>query len=142
MCRAISMGILCVVVAGCSGEKLPPEPKDPVAVQEAVLRHLLHKQPRDATAYLAVEGKDVSPALLARLRRDWPNLKPVSEEPKEKGLRFSVEAVKWIAPGVAEVHGGYWFPTKFAGEGYFADHRVVWKNGEWVFERVENVIMS
>jgi hypothetical protein len=93
-------------------------------------------------AYLAVDGQDPPVQLLNRLRRDWPNLKPLSAEPKEKGLRISVKGLKWINPDAAELEAGHWFPTKFGGEGYFADHRVVRDGDRWVVQKVTKETMS
>jgi hypothetical protein len=109
---------------------------------EAVYRHHLKKHPADVRAYLSVDGKDPPAELLTRLRREFPNLKPISDEPKEKGLRLQVEDLKWINKDEAEVHAGYWFPTKFAGEGYYGDHHLVRQKGRWVVEKVANEVMS
>ena len=145
MRRTIACGLLGLALAGCSGssgERAPSPPRDPLDVYEAVFRYRLRNKPRDVTAYLKVDGGDVPAELLQRLRRDWPNLKPASEEPKEKGLRLYVKGLKWTGDGAAEVRAGYWFPTKFAGQGYFADHRVEWKDGRWVVAGVSNETMS
>ena len=144
MGRMIACGLLGLAVAGCAGssggESKPP--RDRLGVYEAVFRYELRKRPRDVSAYLSVDGRDAPAELLRRLRRDWPNLKPASEEPKEKGLQLYVKDLKWLGGDTAELRAGYWFPTKFAGQGYFADHRVVWKDGQWVVEGVTNETMS
>ena len=147
MWRTIALGLVCLGLTGCSGPSggggdAPAPPKDPLDVYEAVFRYRLKNHPRDVRGYLSVDGRDLPADLLRRLRRDWPNLAPASEEPKEKGLRLSVSELKWIDANTAEVHAGYWFPTKFAGEGYFADHRVVKKDGQWVVASVSNEVMS
>jgi hypothetical protein len=140
----IAFGLLGLAVAGCSGssggDSLAP-PRHKLDVYEAVFRYQLRKRPRDVSAYLSVDGGDAPAELLRRLRKDWPNLKPASEEPKEKGLQLYVKDLKWNGD-VAVLRGGYWFPTKFAGQGYFADHRVVWKDGQWVVAGVTNETMS
>ena len=145
MGRMIACGLLGLAVAGCSGSSgggSSALATDPLDVSEAVFRYHLRKRPRDVSAYLSVDGKDIPAELLRRLQRDWPNLKPASEEPKEKGLRLYVKNLKWSGGDTAELHAGYWFPTKFAGQGYFADHRVVRKEGRWVVASVTNETMS
>ena len=57
-------------------------------------------------------------------------------------MRLHVNNLKWLGGGAAEVRAGYWFPTKFAGEGYFADHRLAWKDGQWVVASATNETMS
>ncbi|HYT93412.1 MAG TPA: hypothetical protein VEL76_32140, partial [Gemmataceae bacterium] len=74
--------------------------------------------------------------------KDWPNLKAISEEPKERALRIYVNKLKWIDTNTAEVEAGYWFPTKFAGQGYFGDHRVVRRDGRWVVAKITNETSS
>jgi len=138
----------CLLAAGCFEQKgdRPGDPqgngqKDDLAVYEAVFRYRLEKhsvavKPADLQAYLSVNGKDPPAELMKQLRKDWPNLKPVSEEPKEKGLRIYVEDLKWESGTTAVLQAGYWFPTKFAGEGYFGDHHVTFEKGKWVVEKV------
>jgi hypothetical protein len=140
MWRGLVFAITGLVLAGCSNR--PAEGDDTLAVYEAVFRYRLEKQPADVRAYLAVDGQDPPLELLNRLRRDWPNLKPASEEPKEKGLQVYVQGLAWINRDTAELQAGHWFPTKFAGEGYFGDHHVVRKGGRWVVEKVTNETMS
>jgi hypothetical protein len=120
---------------------------DALDVYEATFRYRLQKQPgdvkpADVVAYLSVDGKDPAAELLKRLRKDWPKLQPVSAEPKERGLRLHVEGLKWGTQGTAELNAGYWFPTKFAGEGYFADHHLIRDKGRWVVTRVTNETSS
>jgi hypothetical protein len=150
MVRYLVLAALCVVAAGCAaregdgpgdGPGAPP-PQDPLDVYEAVFRYRLRNQPADVTAYLSVDDKDPPAELMTRLRKDWPNLKPASEEPKEKGHRIYVEGLKWGDRGTAELRAGYWFPTRFAGEGYFADHHLVREKGRWVVEKVTNETSS
>ena len=93
-------------------------------------------------AYLAIAGADPSEDLLTRLRKDWPNVAPASEEPKEKGLRLHAEKLTWIDRNNAELESGYWFPTKFAGEGYSAKYRVSREGGRWVVQKSTNEVMS
>ncbi len=145
MWRTIAFGLVCLGVTGCSGSSggdAPAPSKDPLDVYEAVFRYRLQNHPRDVRAYLSVDGRDLPADLLRRLRRNWPNLAPASEEPKEKGLRLYVEELKWIDESTAELRAGSWFPTKYAGEGDFADYRVVKKNGQWVVASVTNETMS
>jgi hypothetical protein len=130
----------CLTLAGCAVR--PDRSADSPDVLEAVFRYRLQKHPHDVRAYLAVDGQDPPEELSSRLRKDWPNLAPASEEPKEKGLRFHVEGLKWIDRDTAEVEAGYWFPTKFAGEGYFGVHRVVREGGRWVVQKVTDETMS
>ena len=141
----------CLLGAGCSGPVgggAPPAPPeggpaadDSLDVYETVFRYRLKQYKADVTAYLSVDGKDPPAELLKRLRKDWPNLKPVSEEPKEKALRVYAKNLKW-EQGTAVLKAGYWFPTKFAGEGYFADHHVVSNQGKWVVEKLTNETSS
>jgi hypothetical protein len=145
MRRSILFLATCVITAGCSNrsESGPPAgPGDTIQVYEAVFRYRLQKQPSDVRAYLSVDGQDPPADLLTRLRCDWPNLKPASKELKKKGLRVYVEGLNWINPVTAELKAGQWFPTKFGGEGYFADHRVVCDGEKWVVETVTNETMS
>src|SRR6185369_9891653 len=102
----------------------------------------LEKQPKDAEVYLSVDNKDAPAELLDKLRKDWPNIKPASAMPKDKGLRIYVSKLKWTGQGTAEVEAGYWFPTKFAGQGYFGTHHLSWRDGRWVVEKVTDVVMS
>jgi hypothetical protein len=134
-----------VLAAGCierSGNGPGASPEDALDVYEAAFRYRLEKHPADVKAYLSVDGKDPPEELLKRLRKDWPNLKPGSEEPKEKGLQVYVEGLKWGARDTAELKAGYWFPTRFAGEGYFADHHLIREKGRWVVEKVTNETSS
>ena len=135
----------CVLVAGCSrpgdGDS-GARSAEALDVYEAVFRFRLQKQPADVKAYLSVDGKDPPAELLRRLRKDWPNLEPASEEPAEKGYRLYAEAIRWEGRDRAVLKGGYWFPTKFAGEGWFADHHVIRDRGRWVVEKVTDVTMS
>jgi hypothetical protein len=135
----------CLVVVGCSS---PMErgssggAADALAVQEAAFRYWLKKHPADVRAYLAVDGQDSPPALLTRLRRDWPKLQPASMEPKEKGLRIYVKELKWVGPDRAELKAGQWFPTRFAGEGHFGELHLHRADGQWVVDRITNEVMS
>jgi hypothetical protein len=133
----------CLLVTGCSlGSAPAARPTDTVDVYEAVFRYRLKDRAANLEAYLAIDGKDPPAELLTRLRRDWPNLKPVSEEPKEKGHRVYVENLKLIGQDKAEAHAGYWFPTKFAGQGNSADHHIVREGERWVVQKVSNEISS
>lgn len=150
MARDLVLTAVCLFAVGGSGQGangLDPQPGDALDVYEAVIRYRLQKFPADVKpaelkAYLAVDGKDPAPELLKRLRKAWPNLKPISEEPKGKGLRVYVKGLKFSARGAAELNAGYWFPTKVAGEGYSADHHVVQEKGRWVVQKVTNEISS
>ncbi|HWG42354.1 MAG TPA: hypothetical protein VN688_06160 [Gemmataceae bacterium] len=145
MWRSLVFALTCLILAGCSnqpGNNSSAQSGDALDVYEAVFRYRLQKYPADVRAYLAVDGQDVSEELLGRLRRDWPNLKPASEEPKEKGLRVYVEKLKWVNRSTAELHAGWWSPSKFAGDGYSGDHRVVRDGRQWRVEKVTNEIMS
>jgi hypothetical protein len=139
MIRFLVLTAACLSQAGCA---TPDRSADALAVYEAVFRDRLRQHPPDVRAYLVIDGADPSEDLLSRLRTDYPNLAPASEEPKEKGLRLHVEGLKWIDRDTAEVKSGYWFPTKFAGEGYFADYRVVREGGRWVVQKGKNETMS
>lgn len=135
----------CVLAVGCSqpGDSgLAARPHDSLDVYEAVFRYRLNKEPAGFKAYLSVEGKDPPAELLERLHKDWPNLKPASAEPKEKGHRVYAEDIKWEGRDAAVLHAGYWFPTRFAGEGYSADHRVIHGSGRWTVVKVTNEISS
>ena len=141
----------CLLAAGCMGQgdgapgAAPgggAAPANALDVYEAAFRHDLQKQPANVTAYLSVDDKDPPAELLKKLRKDWPNLKPVSEEPKEKGLRIYVEDLKWEGGNSAVLKVGHWFPTKFAGEGAFADHHFTLDNGRWVVTQVTNRVSS
>ena len=126
----------CLLAAGCGKPALAPRD-----VFEAVFRHRLQKYAPDVTAYLSVDGKDPPAELLDRLREDWPNLKPASEDPKRMGLHVYASDLRWV--GVAAVtKAGYWFRTEFAGEGYFADHHVVLNGGRWVVEKATSETIS
>jgi len=99
MWRTIALGLGCLGLTGCSGPSGgggdgPAPAKDPLDVYEAVFRYRLQNHPRDVRAYLSVDGRDLPADLLRRLRRDWPNLAPASEEPKEKGLRLYVSELE------------------------------------------------
>jgi len=145
MRRSILVAALGLLAAGCSepGDRGPADrAEDAGAVYEAVFRYHLQKLPTPVRAYLTVDGQDPPADLLKRLRRDWPNLQPASAEPKEKGLRVYVKSLKWIDQDTAEMNAGHWFPTKYAGEGYFGDHRVVRHGERWVVEEVTNEVMS
>jgi hypothetical protein len=145
MRRYLVFAALGLVGVGCSDRpdgNPPAQGDDALAVYEAAFRYRLQKRPADAIAYLSVDDQDPPAELLRRLRRDWPNLKPVSEEPKEKGLRVYVKGLKWIDRDTAELRAGHWLPTRSAGEGYFADHRVVREGGRWVVAQVTNETMS
>jgi hypothetical protein len=153
MARYLVLVMSCLVAVGCGAQPINgPTGKpgdhsgDDVDVYEAVFRYRLQKQfanqkPADVNVYLAVDGQDPPAELLKRLRKDWPNLQPASEDPKEEGYRVYVTNLKWGGSG-AEVKAGYWFPTKFAGEGYFADHHVIRENGRWVVEKLTNETSS
>src|SRR5439155_14860676 len=101
----------CLLALGCSdrsGGGPAARPGDALDVYEAVFRYRLQQYPADVRAYLSVDGEDVPADLLARLRRDWPNLEPASKEPKEKGRRVYVEGLRWINQDTAELKAGYW----------------------------------
>jgi len=114
-----------VLAAGCGKVGVPTRDSS-LDVAEAVFRHRLQKYDPGVTAYLAVDGTDPPAELLDRLRKDWPNLKPASAEAGEKGLHVYASDLRREG-GAAVMKAGYWFPTKYAGEGYFADHHVVLK---------------
>jgi hypothetical protein len=148
MARYLLIALSCLLGAGCfqqAGNGPGAQSEDDLDVYEAVFRYRLEKlpadtKPADVKAYLSVDGKDPPAELLKRLRQDCPNLKPASEE--DKGFRVYVEGIKWGARGAAELKAGYWFPTKFAGEGYFADHHIIRDKGRWVVEKVTNETSS
>src|SRR5262249_22595916 len=105
--RAQSCGGQSLLGSGASGWQAAPvppggvgegplRPRNRLDAYEAVFRSRLQNHPRDVRAYLSVDGRDLPADLLRRLPRDWPNLAPASEEPKEKGLRFYVSDLKWI----------------------------------------------
>jgi hypothetical protein len=145
MWRSLVAAAWCVVAAGCfqtGAGGTATRPEDALDVYEAVFRYRLEKLPADVEAYLSVDGKDPPASLLMRLRKDWPKLRPVSEEPKRKGYRVYAEAVRWEGRGAAVVRAGYWFPTRYAGEGRFADHHVARENGRWVVTGVTNEVSS
>jgi hypothetical protein len=135
----------CLLAAGCFSRPAIDGPVlagDDLDVHEAVFRFRLQKQPADIVAYLSVDGKDPPADLLNRLRKDWPNLKPVSETPKGKGFSIHAEGLKWTGRGTAVLKAGHWIPTKYAGEGYTADHHLVRDGGRWFVEKVTNETMS
>jgi len=136
----LAMGLFAV---GCSGGPAARQDDD-LAVYEAVFRYRLEMLRGGAgvTAYLAVDGKDPPPELLKLLRADWPNLKPASEEPKEKGLRLYVEDLRRGPGDAVMLKAGSWSPSRFGGEGYFADHHVGRAGGRRVVEKVDNETMS
>jgi hypothetical protein len=141
--------VLCLGIVGCGGAagEAPggggaPAAKDSLGVYEAAFRFRLQKQPKNVEAFLSVDGKDAPAEVLDKLRKDWPNLKPRSAAPKDKGLWVYVDELKWTGQGTAEVKAGYWFPTKFAGEGYFATHHLVHQGGSWIVQKVSNEVMS
>ncbi|HYT94224.1 MAG TPA: hypothetical protein VEL76_36245, partial [Gemmataceae bacterium] len=144
MGRVVALAVGCLVAIGCEGSDggSAASKQDPLEVYETVFRYRLQKHPREVSAYLTVDGKDIPASVLGRLRKDWPNLKAISEEPKERGLRIYVNKLKWIDTSTAEVEAGYWFPTKFAGEGYFGDHHVVRRDGRWVVAKITNETSS
>jgi hypothetical protein len=145
MARLLVLAAACLLAVGCAkqaGNGPAAQTNDAVEVYETVFRYRLQKQPADVKAYLSVDGNDPPAELLKRLGKDWPNLMALSTEPKEKGLRVYVEGLKWGAPGAAELQAGYWFPTKFAGEGYSANHHVIREKGRWIVEKVTNETSS
>lgn len=151
MRRVILLSALCLGVLGCGAPAgAPPAPagggpaagtQDAAGVYEAAFRYRLAKQPKDVEAFLSVDDKDAPAELLEKLRKDWPNLKPRSATPKEKGLWIYVNNLTW-SHGGAEVEAGYWFPTKFAGQGYSGKHHLMHKGGQWQVERVTDEVMS
>jgi hypothetical protein len=144
MRRAFLLTALCLV-AGCSNQPHggpSGQSDDAIDVHEAVFRYRLENQAADVRAYLEVDGQDPPAELLGRLCRDWPNLKPASEDPKEQGLRLYVKELKWLGRDAAELRAGYWFPTKYAGEKYFGDHHLVREDGKWTVKHVTNETMS
>jgi hypothetical protein len=138
--RAILFLALCLTAAGCAGPFA--RSADAHDVYEAAFRHCLRNFPADVTAYLRVDDGDVPAEVLDRLRRDWPNLRPASAEPPGGGVRVYAEGLKWLDRDTAELRAGYWFPTKFAGEAWFGDHRLARKAGRWVVEAVTNETMT
>jgi len=143
MRRACLIMALGVVIAGCGGSGATgPAAKDSAAVYEAVFRYRLQKQPKEVEAYLAVDGKDAPAELLEKLQKDWPNVKPASAAPKDKGLREYAEDLQWTGNGAAAVKAGHSFPTKFGNEGYFGTHHLLFKNGRWEVDRVTDEVMS
>jgi hypothetical protein len=145
MARCLVLAALCALAAGCfgPGASAPAaRPDEAIDVYEAVFRYRLQQQPADAEAYLSVDGQDPPAELLRRLRQDWPNLKPASEEPRDKGRRVYAEGLRWEGRDAAVMKAGYWFPTKAAGQGYFADHHVTRDQGRWVVAKVTNETSS
>jgi hypothetical protein len=151
MAHHLVFAAVCLLAAGCAeqaGNGQATQTDNALDVYETVFRYHLQKQqngdlkPADVVAYLSLDGKDPPAELLIRLRKDWPNLKPVSEELKEKGLRVYVYGLIWGVRDAAELKAGYWLPTKYAGEGYFADHHVIREKGVWVVEKVTNETTS
>jgi hypothetical protein len=128
--------------AGPSGGGQTAQTDETLDVYEAVFRYRLKNRPADTVAYLEVKGKDLPAELLQRLRKDWPNLKPATEQPKNEGLRVYLEDLKWGRAGTAEVRAGHYFPTQFGHQGYFADHHLIRDKGRWVVERLTNETSS
>jgi hypothetical protein len=150
MYRSLLIAV-CLWTAGCSGPSDPPDSgsggaaggassrrDESLDVYEAVFRHQLKSFPPDAEAHLAIDDRDIPRELLDRLRHDWPNLRQVSEGSRDANLRVCAEGLKWDGRDAAELKVGYWFPTKFAGQARFGDHRLVRKGGRWVVESVTN----
>jgi uncharacterized protein (TIGR02996 family) len=91
------------------------------AVREAVFRALLQRRQGDGLCFLAVEGqRDLSPALLERLKDLEPGLKPVSasrqneeafwsgitdRQTGEEGTLYGVGAIQWESKRACEVEG-------------------------------------
>ena len=144
MVRQLVLVAFCLFAASCSwptaGVPSTPTP-DASGAYECVLRYQLGKQPADVKAFISVDGKDPSAELLTRLRKEWPNLRPMSEDPRQEGLRVYVEVPRWNE-GKAVLKAGYWFPTGFGTEAYFADHHVIQENGQWVVKEVTNETMT
>jgi hypothetical protein len=150
MARYLVLVTSCLFAVSCAKQASngpAAQSEDAFDVYEAVFRYRLQKhlgdvKPADVKVYLSVDGKDPPAELLQRLRKDWPNLKPVSEEPKEKGYLLYVEGLKWGTRDAVDLKAGYWFPTKVAGQGYFADHHVIREKGRWVVDKVTNETSS
>jgi hypothetical protein len=150
MVRCIVMVCASMLAAGClepAAQNQGDRAKDTLDVQEAVFRFRLPKtpagmKPEDLRAYLAVDGKDPPAELMKRLQKDFPNLEPVSEEPKEKGLRIYVEGLKFAGNARAEVKAGYSMSTRLAPEGHFANHHLMRDKGRWIVEKVTNETRS
>jgi hypothetical protein len=147
MWRCVQVAAAGLLIAGCwNGPGGGPGPAaqsgDPADVYEAVFRHLLQKHPADVPAFVSVDGQDPPADLLNRLRRDWPNLKPVSDEPKVNGYVVYVEKLMWDGRDAAELRAGHRYNTRVAPDVYFGDHRVVREGGRWVVKSVTNETMS
>src|SRR5688572_22294273 len=142
MWRHLWLAMLCVALAGCGNSSGAPGAKDALGVYEAAFRFNLQKHPKEAEVYLAVDGKDAPAELLDKLRKDWPNLKPVSAAPKDKGHQFYVKNLQWTGQGTATVKAGQWFPTNFGGEGQFGTHHLAYRNGQWIVEKVTDKVTS
>jgi hypothetical protein len=150
----------CLFTAGCSGSSDTDTPASSggssgggssfglhgtLDIYEAAFRHQLQKFPctPDAAAHLSIDGRDIPAELMARLRRDWPNLKQLSEGDKDKVLRvFADNLQREGNDGAVTLKVGYWFPTKYAGQSEFGDHRFVRKGGTWVLESVTNQVIG
>lgn len=100
-----------LVIAGCNGVDGANDKKDPLPVYEVVLRHEL-KQAVKGPIYVSVDFKDPAPELLAKLAKQWPDVRPQSKRPKNlpKAGTFTnvnVEELKWIDANTAELKGGF-----------------------------------
>jgi hypothetical protein len=145
MTRFLILAPLVLLVAGCfkqAGSGPPAQAADPLDVDEAAFRYRLQQYSADVIAYLSIDDQDPPAELLKRLRKDWSNLKPASEEPKEKGLRIYAKGLEWQGRDTAKLHVGYWFPTRFAGEGGSADYHLLRENGVWQVNKVTNQTSS
>jgi hypothetical protein len=158
MARILWLAVPCLLLAGCScapgngpsgGTSPGPtgggpgtQAGDTLDIYEAVFRYRLEKRPADAVAYLEVAGKDAPAELLKRLRKDWPNLKPISDKPKDGGLRIYAEDIKWTRDIAAVVRAGHSFSTLSGSEGAFADHHLEREMGKWVVKRLTNETSS
>jgi hypothetical protein len=134
MGRVVCLLGLCLVVAGCGG----PATQEPEEVYEAVLRARLPAGGNAEGVFVQVDGKDPSDELLARLRKQWPGLRPASEMPKRKYSVITVGELKWVGRGVAEVRVG----SSNGMDGHIERARVVWSNGQWAIESTTTEAIS
>lgn len=139
----ISIILLFASAVGCFGQAGDGgRDKDALDVYEAVFRHHLKKEKADAIGFLSIDTTDPPVELLKRLRKEWPNLKPISELPKDmKALRVYANELKWTRGG-AEVQAGYWFPTKVAGQGYVGTYHMIREKDTWKIAKVTDEVSS
>jgi hypothetical protein len=129
---------VCLVVAGCRSGGT----NDARQIYVVAIQYRLQKQPIDVTVYVSVDDRDPPDDILIRLRREWPNLKPASQEPEKDGFLITIKSFKWIDKNTAELrmHGRY--NSKIAPDHDFADYRVVRRGEQWVVDKVSNITMS